>query len=55
MAELKFIKVETRDGIGVLTVNRPDKLNALNAETVAELHRALEQLAEDRSCPRMRP
>ncbi len=49
MAELKFIKVETRDGIGVLTVNRPDKLNALNAETVAELHRALEQLAEDQS------
>lgn len=49
MAELDFVKVETRDELAVITVNRPDKLNALNAATVNQLRAALEQVAADRS------
>jgi enoyl-CoA hydratase len=49
MAELKYVTVEARDAIAVITVNRPDKLNALNAETVNELKIAFEQAASDDS------
>ena len=33
------------DGIAILTINRPSKLNALNAETLAELEDAFQQAA----------
>lgn len=39
--------VEQRDGIVVLTINRPDKLNALNDAVIAELGRAAEVAATD--------
>lgn len=35
------------DGIRVLTVSRPDKLNALNSATLDALHDAFDQAAED--------
>jgi enoyl-CoA hydratase len=47
MAQLKYMLIESRDGSAVITINRPDKLNALNADTVNELRTALEQVAQD--------
>lgn len=39
--------VETSDQVRRITVNRPDKLNALNAVTVAELHDAFTRAGDD--------
>jgi enoyl-CoA hydratase len=39
--------VETRDGIAVVTINRPDKLNALNDRTMDELDAAFAALGAD--------
>jgi enoyl-CoA hydratase len=39
--------VEKRDGIAVVTINRPDKLNALNDATMAELDAAFGEIAQD--------
>src|SRR5688572_24480424 len=43
----KNLIVETSDRIATITVNRPDKLNALNATTIAELERAFRAAAAD--------
>jgi len=43
----QFLTVETADRIATITVNRPDRLNALNAETVDELDRAFRAVAAD--------
>lgn len=42
------LRVETAEGIRVLTVDRPEKLNALNSEVLAALDRALEDCEKDR-------
>ena len=41
------ILVETADNIAVLTINRPDQLNALNSETIGELSSAFKTLEAD--------
>jgi enoyl-CoA hydratase len=38
---------ELRDGLATITVNRPDKLNALNAVVIAELGEAISRLETD--------
>jgi enoyl-CoA hydratase len=41
------IIVETENRIGIIEINRPKKLNALNQGTIAELHQAFDQLDKD--------
>lgn len=47
MADFEYLTVERADRIATLTVNRPERLNALNADTVDEIDRALRELAGD--------
>ena len=42
--ELKNLKFVVRDGIGTITVNRPEVMNALNVETVLELGRLVREI-----------
>ena len=41
------LEVERRAGFAVVTLRRPEKLNALNAETLAEIERAFDELRTD--------
>ena len=43
------IKYETKDGIVLITVNRPQALNALNPQVLDELYKAFEQFDADES------
>jgi enoyl-CoA hydratase len=47
--EYKNLLVSKESGIAVLTINRPDKLNALNIETITELGNCLDELDNDPS------
>jgi enoyl-CoA hydratase len=38
------------EGITLLTLDRPDRLNAMSIELVADLHAALDDIAADRAC-----
>lgn len=40
-------RLGTEDRLARITLNRPDKLNALSPELLAELERALKNLEED--------
>ena len=42
-----FLKLDADDGIATITVNRPDKLNALNAATVREIGAAIGAVRDD--------
>lgn len=41
------LDVQTGQGVMTITINRPDKLNALNRQTLSELSRALDDAAAD--------
>jgi enoyl-CoA hydratase len=43
------LEISNRDAVRTITVNRPDKLNALNRETLNELTLAFSQAAQDDS------
>jgi enoyl-CoA hydratase len=42
-----YILVERDSGVAILTMNRPDKLNAMNRQLSAELHDAVKQMEAD--------
>lgn len=44
---LENLEVKKKDGIGWITINRPEKLNALNGKTVGELQEAFDAFRED--------
>jgi enoyl-CoA hydratase len=43
----EHILVEAEDGVGIITLNRPDKLNAMNRQLSRELQDAVKQLDGD--------
>src|SRR5213075_2497469 len=45
----KFLTLDVTDRVATLTINRPDKLNALNDATIAELGHAIDQIRIDDS------
>ena len=44
---LRNILVDTEDGVGIVTLNRPDVLNAMNRKLSHELHEAVKALEAD--------
>jgi enoyl-CoA hydratase len=44
--EFKNIMLETKDSVGLIKMNRPDAMNALNSETLQELREAISQLKD---------
>ena len=45
---MKNIQAKTDDGIALLSINRPDQLNALNNKTIEELHLILNDFNNDK-------
>ncbi|MHB1128398.1 MAG: enoyl-CoA hydratase/isomerase family protein [Bacillota bacterium] len=39
-----------KPGIGLLTLNRPDRINAMSAELIVELHAFLDQIGDYKEC-----
>ena len=42
-----YVLIEKTEGVAILTMNRPDSLNAMNQQLSAELHDAVMRAAED--------
>jgi len=47
MGNYKNLKFELTEGIVELTINRPDKLNALNIQTIEEINLAFEEIYDN--------
>src|SRR5271166_3492258 len=46
---MKHIRIEVDAGVGVLTIDRPERFNSLDVETAQDLRKAGLQLARDRA------
>ena len=46
---MENIIIEKQENIAILTINRPEKLNALNKATIQELHDGFQSLQEDKN------
>ena len=42
-----YILVEKSEGVAILTMNRPEQLNAMNNQLSTELHAAVMDMSED--------
>ena len=49
MASYENIIVEKKEGIGIIKINRPNMLNALNKDTITELTKAVGELEKDKN------
>ena len=49
MSDYSNLKIEKEADIAILTISRPDALNALNSETIEELDKALSEIEADDS------
>ncbi|NNK53052.1 MAG: enoyl-CoA hydratase [Flavobacteriaceae bacterium] len=47
MKNYENVLVDSNNGITIITINRPTKLNALNKETIKQLHDAFKEADED--------
>lgn len=47
MPDFQNLRYDVQDGIATVTVHRPDKLNALNRQTILELGEAVREFRED--------
>lgn len=47
MADDEYILVEKSAGVAILTMNRPDQLNAMNHQLTSELHAAVKRMSAD--------
>lgn len=45
----EHVQTEIADGIGILTINRPDALNALDGPTLSQLETAFDRLSRDKN------
>ena len=45
--DFEHVGIETTDGVAIVRVDRPEKLNALNSALIAQLDRVFHALAED--------
>ena len=49
MSEMQFVRYEVEEHVATLTIDRPDKLNALDGQVLGELGEALGRLATDKA------
>ncbi|MGE5140178.1 MAG: enoyl-CoA hydratase/isomerase family protein, partial [Rudaea sp.] len=45
--KMEVVEVKIKNGIGLITLNRPTKINALSAELIAELHESIISLEQN--------
>ena len=45
---MKYLFIEKSDGIGIITINRPDAMNAMNSDVVSELSITVSDMIADK-------